>query len=58
MPDIKCLGSDRTICICWHLVPARMEVCMDECVSGEEVLCLAGRFEPLHLSLSPSRWPM
>jgi hypothetical protein len=36
---------------------ARMEVPMDECVSGEEVLSLIGRFEPLHLSLSPSRRP-
>jgi hypothetical protein len=29
-----------------------MEVSMDECGSGEEALCLLGRFEPLHLSLS------
>jgi hypothetical protein len=28
---------------------------MDKCVSGEKVLCLLGRFEPLHLSLSSSR---
>jgi hypothetical protein len=39
-------------------MPAWMEVAMDECVSREEVLCLLGRFEPLHLSLSPSRRPM
>jgi len=37
---------------------AWIEVAMDECVSREEVLCLLGRFEPLHLSLSLSRCPM
>jgi hypothetical protein len=31
-----------------------MEVAVDECVSGKEVLGLIGRFEPLHLSLPPS----
>ena len=31
-----------------------MEVTVDEGVSGEEVLGLLGRFEPLHLSLSSS----
>jgi hypothetical protein len=35
-----------------------MEVSMDKCVSDEEVLCLMGRFEPLHLSLSAPRRPM
>jgi hypothetical protein len=34
-----------------------MEVSIDECVSGEEVLCLMGRFEPLRLSLSAQRRP-
>ena len=29
-----------------------MEAAMDEGVSGEEVLGLLGRFEPLHLSAS------
>ena len=37
---------------------AWMEVTMDKCMSGEEVLCLMGRFEPLHLSLSAARRPM
>ena len=35
-----------------------MEVSMDERVSEEKVLCLLGRFEPLHLSLAAPRWPM
>jgi hypothetical protein len=35
-----------------------MEVSMDECVSGEKVLCLIGRFEALHLSFSPPRRPV
>ena len=37
---------------------AGMEVAVDECVSGEEVLGLSGRFEPLHLPLSSSRRSM
>jgi hypothetical protein len=37
---------------------ARMEVAMDECVSGEEVLGLRGRFEPLHLPFASSCRPM
>ncbi len=35
-----------------------MELSMDECVSGEEALCLMGRLELLHLSLSAPRRPM
>ena len=34
------------------------EVAVNEGVGGEEVLGLVGRFEPLHLPLSSSRWPM
>ena len=34
---------------------AWVEVAMDECVSGQEVLGLLGRFKPLHLPLSASR---
>jgi hypothetical protein len=33
-----------------------MEVTMDECVSGEEVLGLPRRFESLHLPF-PTSWP-
>jgi hypothetical protein len=40
------------------LVSTRMEVTADEGVSGEEVLGLFGRFEPLHLPLSSSRRSM
>jgi len=39
-------------------VSTRTEVTVDEGVSGEEVLGLLGRFEPLHLLLSSSRRSM
>jgi hypothetical protein len=39
-------------------VSAGLEVTVDKCVSGEKVLGLPGRFESLHLPLSPSRRPM
>ena len=35
-----------------------MEVAMDECVSGKEVLSLPGRFESSHLAFSTSCRPM
>jgi hypothetical protein len=35
-----------------------MNVAMDEGVSGEKVLRLLRRFEPLHLSLAPAYRPM
>jgi hypothetical protein len=35
-----------------------MEVAMNECVSGEEVMGLLGRFEPLHLPLPTPRRSM
>jgi hypothetical protein len=37
---------------------AGMEVAVNERVSGEEVLGVPRRFEPLHLPLSSSRWSM
>jgi len=53
MPGIKCLGPDRTICMSCKEMSAWMEVTMDECMSGEEVLCLMrrlpGRPEGFHL---------
>ena len=42
----------------YKLVSTWMEVAVDEGMSGEEVLRLFGRFEPLHLPLSSSRRPM
>jgi hypothetical protein len=39
-------------------VSAALEVTVDKCVSGEELLDLLGRFESLHLPLSSSRRPM
>ena len=38
-----------------HEVSAWMEVAMNECVGGEEILGLLGRSKPLHLSLPTSR---
>ena len=58
LPDIKCVGPVCTICIGCQEMPAWMEVAMDERVSGEEVLGLLGRFEPLHLSVSTPCRPM
>jgi len=39
-------------------MPAWIEVAMDERVSGEEVLGLLGRFEPLHLPFAAPCRPM
>jgi hypothetical protein len=49
VPDIEGLASDRPVDDRRHLVSAWMEVAVDECVSGEESLCLIRRFEALHL---------
>jgi hypothetical protein len=52
-------ASDRiAIGMSYKLVSTWMEVTVDEGMSGEEVLRLFGRFEPLHLPLSSSRRPM
>ena len=40
MPEVEGLGSNRTIRACGHQVSAGMEVTMDECVSGKELLGL------------------
>ena len=42
----------------YKLTSTWMEVAVDEGMSGEEVLRLFGRFEPLHLPLSSARRPM
>ena len=52
MPDFESVRPDRAIVGGRKLVSAGMEVSVDECVGGEEVLGLSGRFEPLHLPLS------
>ena len=52
MPDFESVRPDGAIGVGCKLVSAGMEVTVDECVGGEEVLCLSGRFEPLHLPLS------
>jgi len=41
-PAIEGLGPDRSIGGGCHQVSSWMEVAMDECVSGEEVLRLTG----------------
>ncbi len=52
-------ASDRiAIGMSYKLMSRRMEVAVDEGMSGEEVLRLFGRFEPLHLPLSSARRPM
>jgi hypothetical protein len=58
VPDSKGIRADLAIGPSWQLVSTGMEVTVDEGVSGEEVLGLSGRFEPLHVSLSSSGWPM
>ena len=55
VPDVESLTPDRAVHGGRHLVPAWMEVAMDECMSREKALRLIRRFEALHLSLSPSR---
>ena len=58
MPEFESVRSNHTIGVGGKLVSTRMEVTVDEGVSGEEVLGLRGRFEPLHLTLSSSRRSM
>ena len=58
MPEFESVRPNHTIGMGGKLVSTRMEVTVDEGVSGEEVLGLLGRFEPLHLSLSSSRRSM
>ncbi|HUN40245.1 MAG TPA: hypothetical protein VMU81_08155 [Acetobacteraceae bacterium] len=58
MPEFESVRPDHTIGMGGELVSTWVEVTVDEGVSGEEVLGLLGRFEPLHLSLSSSRRSM
>ena len=51
-------GSDCAIRISGQQMAARMELAVDECVSGKEVLSLLWRFESLHLAFSTSSWSM
>ena len=52
------LRPERVMGMGYKLMSTWMEVAVDEGMSGEEVLRLFGRFEPLHLPLSSSRRPM
>src|SRR6478672_10294133 len=51
-PDFKSVRPDRAMGVGYKLMSRWMEVAVDEGMSGEEVLRLFGRFEPLHLPLS------
>jgi len=55
MPKFESVRLNHTIGVGGKSVSTRMEMTVDEGVSGKEALGLLGRFEPLHLSLSSSR---
>jgi hypothetical protein len=55
LPDIERRGPGCAVGGGRHEVSAWVEVAMNECVSGEEILGLLGRSKPLHLSLPTSR---
>ena len=52
--DIESVRPKRAIVRGCELMSAGMEVAINECVGGEEVLSLPRRFEPLHLPFSLS----
>jgi hypothetical protein len=52
--DIEGVRPKRAIVRGCELMSAGMEVAINECVRGEEVLSLPRRFEPLHLPFSLS----
>ena len=58
VPDSESVRPDQAIGMGYKLMSRWMEVTVDERMSGEELLRLFGRFEPLHLPLSSSRWSM
>ena len=58
VPDFESVRPDHAIGAACKLMSSGMEATVDEGVSGEEVLSLLGRLEPLHLPFSSSRWPM
>ena len=54
-PNLKGLGPGGSTLDGGHLVTAEVEEGVDPVMDGQEALRLAGRLEPLHLPLSPSR---
>jgi hypothetical protein len=54
-PNLKGLGAGGSILRGGHPVTAEVKEVADPIMGGEEALRLAGRLEPLHLTLSPSR---
>ena len=51
-PDAERRGTSAPIACRSHEMTARSEVTVDHCVRREELLCLPGRLEALHLPLS------
>ena len=58
LPDGESLSPNCTIGIGGHQVSAGMEVTMNKCVGGKEILSLFWRFESLHLPFSTPCRPM
>ena len=57
-PNPKRVSPSTAILNGGHQVAPRSEVAIDHGMRGEEPLCLSGRFEALHLPLSPASRPM
>jgi hypothetical protein len=58
LPDPERRRANCAIIVGGQLVARRMKVAVDECVGGEKVLGLPGRFESLHLSFPTPGWSM
>jgi hypothetical protein len=58
LPDMKCLDPNSAIRVSGHKVSARMEMSVNECVSGKKTLGLLWRCKSLHLPFASSCRPM
>jgi hypothetical protein len=58
LPDVESAGSDCATGTSGQQMAARVEVAINECMSGNEVLTPFRRFESLHLTLSPACQPV
>jgi hypothetical protein len=58
LPNVEGLSTNFAIRVGGQKMSTRMEMTMNECVSGKEIPGLPRRFEPLHLPLASSRRPM
>src|SRR3954468_23007249 len=54
-PGLKGLGPGGSVLGSRAVIAAEVEEIVDPVMGGEETLGLAGRLEPLHLPLAPSR---